>query len=267
VPSSDDSTPPPPTGTPEELFLANLDLIEKLLAGLARRHHASDEEREEFTSELYLKLITDDYAVFRKFEGTSTLKTYLTTVAANAFLDFREKNWGKWRPSAAAKAMGPVAILMERLIYRDGMSFDQACQILWTNHRVTASVQELIEIWKRLPVRTPRHMEGEDVIQFLPDDGEGPEEQALDREQRARRERVRAVLQKALQELPAEDRLIVKLVVLESVKIVTVARILKTEQKPLYRRIEKILKTLRRALEREGVRWKQLADLFNRPLP
>jgi hypothetical protein len=36
------------------------------------------------------------------------------------------------------------------------------------------------------------------------------------------------------------------------------------EQKPLYRLKDKILQKLRNALEREGVRWEQVADLLNR---
>jgi RNA polymerase sigma factor (sigma-70 family) len=256
--------PPAPPGPPEDLFLANLALIEKLASFISRRHHASVDETEEFASELKLKLMEDDYAVLRKFKGTSSLKTYLTTVAANAFLDFRNRCWGKWRPSAAAKELGPVAIRLEELLEKEGRCFDEACEILRTNHHVEESRRELEEIWKRLPPKISRRMEGEEVLQDLPAPGERPEERVFEHELRETRKRVAVALKKALDNLSPEDRLIVKMWIVDGLKIVDIARILCMEQKPLYRRLEKILKQLRSDLEREGVRWEQVADLLNR---
>jgi RNA polymerase sigma factor for flagellar operon FliA len=248
----------------EQLFLENLPLIEKLASLISRRHHASVEEAEDFSSELKLKLLENDYAVLRKFKGDSLLGTYLTTVVTRAFLDFRIQRWGRWRPSAAAEALGPVAIRLEELVYKDGWSFDQACEILRINYRVKASRRELEEIWKRLPPRTPRRMEGEDPLQDLPAPEERPEEKILEEDLRKTRDRVNAALRRVLQQLPSEDRLLIRLGVLEEIKIVNVARSLDLEQKPLYRRLERILKGLRSDLEREGVRWVQVADLLNR---
>jgi RNA polymerase sigma factor (sigma-70 family) len=258
------ATPPTPPGPLEELFLDNLGCIEKLVAFTARRHHASVEEAEEFGSELKLKLIEDDYGVFRKFNGTATLQTYLATVASHAFLDFRNRCWGKWRPSAAAKELGPVAMLMEKLLDKEGWSFEETCRILWTNHKVEESRRELEEIWKRLPTKTSRRMDGEEGLVDVPAIGERPEEGILERELREARKRVALILTKALDGLSPEDRLIIRLSVIEKLKIVDIARLLCTKQKPLYRRREKILRKLRSDLKREGVGWEQVADLLNR---
>jgi RNA polymerase sigma factor for flagellar operon FliA len=258
------ANPPAPPVPPEELFLANLDFIEKLAVFIARRHHASVEEAEEFGSELKVKLMEDDYAVLRKFKGTASLKTYLASVASHAFLDFRNRCWGKWRPSAAAKELGAVALRMEELLDKEGRSFEETCEILRTNHKVAESRRELEEIWKRLPPKTSRRMEGEDELKDLPATGERPEERILERELREARERVALILQKALAGLSPEDRLIIKMSVIGNLKIVDVARTLCMDQKPLYRRREKILRRLRSDLEREGVRWEQVADLLNR---
>ncbi len=59
-------------------------------------------------------------------------------------------------------------------------------------------------------------------------------------------------LQRALDTLPKGDRLLVKNWLKFS--IADIARIYKVEQKPLYRRMEKILGSLKNALERQGVR-------------
>ncbi len=256
--------PPAPPGPPEQLFLDNLALIEKLAALIARRHHASVEEAEEFGSELKLKLIEGDYAVLRKFQGTSSLKTYFTTVTANAFKDFRDKRWGKWRASAAARELGPVAVRLEELLDKEGRSFDEACEILRTNLKVAESRRELEEIWKRLPPKTSRRMEGEEELQGLPAPGRRPEDQVFEQELRETRERVAVALKKVLDSLSPEDLLIVKMSILDNLKIVDVAGLLCMKQKPLYRRREKILGQLRRGLEREGVRWEQVSDLLNR---
>jgi len=42
----------------------------------------------------------------------------------------------------------------------------------------------------------------------------------------------------------------------------TAARILKVEQKPLYRRMAKILKTLRKGLEHQGVRREDVKEIL-----
>jgi RNA polymerase sigma factor (sigma-70 family) len=256
--------PPPPPGSPAGRFLSHLGFIEKLAAAIARRSHASAEEAEEFAAELKLKLLEDDYAALRKFKGTSTFKTYLTTVATNAFKDFRNRRWGKWRPSAAAKELGPVAIRLEELLDKEDRSFNEACEILRTNYQVKESRQELEEIWKRLPPKTQRRMEGEEELRDWPAAEERPEERIFARELRETRARVDAALKKVLRSLSTDDRLIVKLGIVDEIKVVNIARTLCMQQKPLYRRLQKIKKELRSALEREGVRWEQVADLLNR---
>ncbi len=121
----------------ERLFLSQLALIDAVTAFIARRHHLSATDAEEFAAHVRLRILEDDYATLRKFEERSSLKTYLTTVIQRWFLDDRTARWGKWRPSAEAKRLGPLAILVERLMVRDGMTFDEACTVLETNHGVT----------------------------------------------------------------------------------------------------------------------------------
>jgi RNA polymerase sigma factor for flagellar operon FliA len=257
-------SPPSEPLSPEKIFFANLDFIGRLAVAVARRSKAGPEEAKEFASELNLKLLQDDYAVLRKFEGTSTLKTYLTSVAANAFRDFCDKRWGKWRPSAEAIRLGPVALRLEELLDKEGWGFDQACEILRTNHRVEESRQELVEIWKRLPPKTPRRMEGEGNLEDMPAPPNRPEDNVLNSELRGIRKKVGIALKKVLNNLPAEDWLIVKMGILDGIKVVDIGRSLGLENKPLYRRLDKILARLRGDLAREEVRWEQVSDLLHR---
>src|SRR5688572_33281588 len=98
--------------SPEKLYLENLRSIERIAAFVARRNHLSADEAAEFIQEVRVRLLDDNYAIIRKFEGRSSLTTYLTTVINHLFHQCRVEMWGKWRPSAEAKRLGNKAITL-----------------------------------------------------------------------------------------------------------------------------------------------------------
>src|SRR5262245_17632488 len=127
------------SGVPEkddQLFLKSLPAIDGAVTYVCRRHRLSADEADDFSSEVRVHFIERNYEPLRRFEGRSTLRTYLITVVNHLFLDYRNRLWGKWRPSAEASRIGPVAIQFERLVIRDGWSVEQAKELLLTNHRV-----------------------------------------------------------------------------------------------------------------------------------
>jgi DNA-directed RNA polymerase specialized sigma24 family protein len=138
-------------------------------------------------------------------------------------------------------------------VYREGWSFDEACQILWTNYKVKETRQELEEIWKQLPPRTPSRgpMGEEGEVQDLPDPQLSPEDRLLIKEIQTSLERIKPALKKALDRLDPDDRLFIMMVVVSGISIADAAKILCKEQKPLYRLLKKILRHLREDLERE----------------
>lgn len=247
--------------TPEQMFLDHLPHIDKVVAHLCRRHHFQKEECEDFRSHVHLKLIEDDYAVFRKFQGRSSLKTYLTTVIQNLMRDYQNHLWGKWRPSAEAERLGPTATLLEQLLVRDGYSFDEAVQEMRINRKVELTWQKLAEIAARLPSRFPRRMEGEEGLRDVPAPDEQADDHVADEERAAARRKVWKALPEALKILSAEDRLILKMK-MSGFTVAQISRKLRLEQKQLYRRIEKLLSDLRRELERLGIRKEDIDDLF-----
>lgn len=254
----------PPTG--EELFLQNQARIERVIVWVCRKHHASQEDAEEFSSWVRLRLVEDDYAVLRKWEGRSSLETYLTSTIINLFKDFRVHCWGRWRPSAEAKRLGPVAVRLEELLVKDGRSFDEACEILRRNERVGLSWQELADLAAKLPDKTGRQRpEGEEALRGQPADDPPPDERLVDKELQRRRERMLDVLRSALALLPGLERLLLKMRFGDGMQVSEIARTLKMDQKPLYRRIEKALAELRRALEAEGFRGEELDELLHDP--
>lgn len=252
------ASPEPVTGTPPEgdsqpTALTHLPLCERVVSALARRRCLSPDEQEDFSSWARLRLVENGEAILGRFKGQSTLSTYLTTVVHNLFRDYRIAKWGKYRPSAAAKRMGTVAVRLEMLVARDGLPLDEAVEILRRNEGVRESVEELEAMAARLPVRAPRRFEGEETLAHLPG-GERAEERVLRREAAESAGRVEAALDEGLRTLSPEDRLILKLRVQDGFSVADVARSLHLEQKPLYRRLEQLTARLRQEMEARGVR-------------
>ena len=195
------------SGEPAEVFVSQLALIERVIAFVCRRHHLSAPDAEDFASHAKLKLINQDYAILRNFEGRSSLRTFLTITITRAFLDYRNAAWGKWRPSAEARRAGPVAVLLERLVSRDNYRVDEAFAILTVNHRLPLSRDDFERQIERLPPRVPRRIEGEDALLEHPDPT-SPEDVLLSSERQLAANHVHSVLKGALAEMPPQDRLI-----------------------------------------------------------
>ena len=85
---------------------------------MARRHQLSAPDTDELTSVVRYKLIDKDFAILKKFQGRSSMATYLTVVVERLCLDFFNERWGKWRPSSAALKHGAVAVHLEQLVVR-----------------------------------------------------------------------------------------------------------------------------------------------------
>jgi len=247
----------------ETLFVAQLPVIETVVSHVCRRHHLAATEAQEFRSEVTLRLMQRDYEVLRRFQGRSSLRTYLTVVVNRLFLDYRIQLWGKWRPSAEAKRLGPVALSLERLIARDGWSFDQAVEVLRTSHAVDESPDELYAIYVRLSPSGPnRHFVPEDAAQHVPSTAPAPDETLIRAEREFAGNRVRLALDRARQGLRPEERLILKMRFDDAFPVSEIAAALRLDQKRLYRTIEGILERLRTGLVADGLSLEDVTALF-----
>ena len=241
-----------PSSSAEETFLKLLPAIERITAFVTRRHRASSDEAQEFSSYVHEKLIEHDYEVIRRFEGRSRVETFLVTVISNHFHDFRNREWGKWRPSAAARRGGPVATQLERYLVRDGLPFDQAVEVLTRNHGVTLDRSELERIGASLPVRVRRRTESEDVLHDAPAIDRA-DRAVLDEERRVLWGRIMNVLAAEQAKLPAQDAQILAMKFEDGAKVSEIAATLRIGQKPLYERLKRLLKRLRFALAAAGI--------------
>lgn len=245
-------TPLPPQ-SPEQLFLENLDLIERIGEQACRRSRLQPEDKKDFLSVVNVKLMEDGYAILRKFErrDNATFATFLNVVIRRLLLDYQNHLWGKWRNSAEAERLGHVAKRLEELINRDDRTPDEAFEILRAE-QPDVSAAQLETLRAKLPPRIPKKVVSEEVLRFEPTQELQPDQELEKKELEGMRRRVCIALQKALDTLPSEDRLLIKMTL--EFKISDIARLQKLEQKPLYRRIDRIHKGLEKALERHGVR-------------
>lgn len=234
----------------EHVFIGLLPHIDRVTDWLARRYRLSAADAQDFGQSIKLKFIDNDYDLLRRFQERSTLTTFVTSVVTNAFHDYRNAAWGKWRPSAEARRLGPTAIALEQCLVRDGMTFEEACERLSTDapvdHRALEQVAAL------LPIRVRRRFETEDALHAVAT-AETADAIVRDRERLSLAESIHAALARALDRLPAEDAAILALKFRSGRKVSEIAAILGLPQKPLYRRIAALLTDLRVSLEREGL--------------
>lgn len=242
-----------PVAECERLFITEQPAIRAAIIHAARRYRLSLDEVDELTSEVAVKLIEDDYAVLRKFQGRSSLRTYLTVVIQRVVLDSRIAKWGKWRPSAQSKRMGSGAVLFERLCVQTGLSFEAACDAVERagGERIDRGAFERLAA--RLSTRMRRRaVPLEDVAHAMTAPAD-PASALLDECHRLEFERVATALAREIEALPPVDRVLIQRRFFENTSIASLARDTHQDQKALYRRMARLLGLLRARLERHGV--------------
>jgi RNA polymerase sigma factor (sigma-70 family) len=245
--------------TPSELLLANLSLLRELVGFLARRYRLHPEQVDELESFVRLRLVEDDYGVLRQWRQQSTLRTYLTVVVQRIFHDYCNQLWGKWRASAAAQRLGPVAETLEALIYREGLTFGEAAQSIAAEGRV--SYAQLSGLYQQIPPRPGRPRQqpigAEEVA--APTTAANPEEALL---RRSEEDAIGRAVASSLRLLRAQDRVLLRLRFGEGLSIAQVSRAIETPQKALYKRLTSILKSIRRDLRKAGFEDHDVAELL-----
>jgi len=246
-----------------ELFRSNLDLVDRVVAGVCRRSGLRDADAEDFASTVTLALMENDYAILRAYEGRSSLETYLTIVVQRLLSRERIRTWGRWHPSAEAERLVAAAVLLEKLLLRDRQSIEQAIPVV---RAIDPSLDRMSVhgLIARLPQRTPRPRlvslpDGEDDFAA----SEAADRRAEEAEARKMSERAAQVIRETLARLPLEDRMLVRFRFGAEMSIADAARMLGVPQRPLYRRIEALLRQLRAALEREGISASLIGDVIS----
>ena len=74
--------------SPEEL-----ELLSQVVRDVARGRRLSREDAQDFAQSVHLRCLERNYDIFMKFQGRSSLKTYLTIVVRRILLDWRNSQY------------------------------------------------------------------------------------------------------------------------------------------------------------------------------
>jgi RNA polymerase sigma factor (sigma-70 family) len=247
----------------ENLFFVNQSTIEQAIRLVCRRHRLPPEDAEDFASDARIHFMENDFAALRGFRGHSSLSTYILTVVTHFGQDWRNARWGKWRPSAEARRQGVLATHLERLMRRDGLTFDEACETILVTG-LTTSRQDLESIAETLPIRVRRRFVPDAHLEDRPAAGPTPDAVADNRAATASARQVVKLLAHVIASMAPEDILILQLRFGNGLRVVEIAQALRLDQKPLYRRIGRLLSQLRAELERRGLAADVVRDLLVR---
>lgn len=250
---------------PRAFLEAHLDAVERAIRLVCAQASLRGADADDFRSEVMVALFENDCAIVAKCEKPESFGAYITVVVRRMLVE-RQRATRRWYASAAAQRLGDAGVLLERLIVREGRPFDEAIAIVRREHpEVPASA--LASLAASLPERAPRLQ----LVTLSEEDEErvaGAEEadaRVLELDRAHRSQRASEVVQETMRAMTSEDRMILRLRFAKQTAISDIARMLGVPQRPLYRRLEALLVTLRRALESAGLDARAAADLIGAP--
>ena len=221
----------------EQLIEQQRPHVERVVQDLARRYYLASSEIEEFRTTLDRALERNDHELLRAFDGRCTWETYLTTVVTRQFFLFQAAMWGQWRPSSLAIRMGAAAMLLEELVLRDRFTLNDAIDWMRTSHRVDVPRHRLQQFAEQLGIQAPGAAD------------RNPSSAAPSAPDAA----LRHALRDALALTSPDDRLILELRFRDRQPLTRIAALLRTDARPLQRRIDTLMNVIRESLLTQGI--------------
>jgi RNA polymerase sigma factor for flagellar operon FliA len=239
---------------PEALLRANLEVIDRVVREICRGTRMQPDEVQDFASSVMVSLIENDYAVLRRWEGRSSLAGYLSVVIRRLLSDRRDHELGRWQPSAEAARGGAAGVLLEKLVVRDGRSFDEALPLVWQVDP-SRTRDDLLAMAARFPQRRPslRAVDLEAVAEVALPERDRADDRVLSEEARRLSRRASEIVRATIAQWSDEDAMILRFRFGSSMPVADISRMLRIPQRPLYRRIEALLDCLRHALVAAGI--------------
>lgn len=249
---------------PADLFVSNLALIEHVVDRVCRRARVYDADAEDFASQVKLRLLENDYAILRKWEGGS-LPTFLAIVVQRMLFD-EWRGRQRWLPSTEARRLGPAAVTLETLLVRDRRPLAEAVSAVQALHG-SLSAAEVERLAAALPHREPPQRTvamPEDAADLLVG-RQAADERARDHDAERVSERASRLVRDALAAMTLEDRMLLRFRFASSMTIADIARVMGRPQRPLYRRLESLLAGLKETLSGAGLDAATLAEVIGGP--
>lgn len=224
---------------------------------VCRSRKLSPDDAQDFEQVVHLKFAERGYDVFARHAGQSTLRTFLTVVVSRCLVDWQRARFGKWRPSAGAQRLGPHAVMLERLVSRDGLPPSEAIGVV-NGAPDSPGIDALEALVRQVNRRPARHR----AVELHPDLVPGlafvdPIDAA---ERRAAHLQVSTALKAALRQLPPRDQHMLRARYVHRRPVNDIARSLGAEPAALYRHFDRVFRQLRKQLEAGGVTGVARAD-------
>jgi len=163
-----------------------------------------------------------------------------------------------------ANRLGPIAVLLERLVTRDSHTIGEAMEIVRTNHGVASSDAELRTIFDQLPVRVRTTEVGEEAAVAI-SGGENSESIVEDADRFRGIARLQRALTAAFAQIAVQDRVLIALRFDQNLSVVEIAKLTGSSVPTLHRRLDKSVKQLRLALTNVGFDSQEIANLIGHP--
>jgi hypothetical protein len=222
----------------DQLIIQQWPHVLRVIQDIARRNYLAATEIEDFKHAVERALERNGHELLKAFDGRSTWETYLTTVVTRQFFLFQAALWGPWRPTSAALRLGPAAMLLEELVIRDGFGISSAIDWMRTTHRVDLSRHRLLQLAEQLA---------------LADTSAATQHAKAPVRSAAAQATIDVALRDALALVTPDERLILELRFRDRQPLTRIAAVLKTDARPLQRRIETALAVIRESLITQGI--------------
>ena len=243
-------------GDPEAAWDLFIERYRRLVFS-AIRHYARDyDDVMDVFAHVCTALRADDFARLRRYLAESDhrakFSTWLVAVVRNQTIDWFRHRDGRPRLTVLAAALPPLRQRIFELVFLDGRSHLETYGLLRACDKPDLSFHDYLGELGATYRAVSAGRQGRLLMDFsgpLPDlPADTPEDDSTTRREQS------ALLTKALEALPAADRVAVQLYIVEEMPAQQVARALGLfNAKAVYNRVSRALATVRASLEAVGI--------------
>jgi RNA polymerase sigma factor (sigma-70 family) len=242
-------------GDPEAAWDLFIERYRRLIFGAIRRYTSEPDDVMDVFARVCEALRENDFTRLRRcaaqYDPNRPLSTWLVAVVHNLTIDWFRHRDGRPRLAAVAAALPGIQQRIFEYVFHDQRSHVEAYELLRSRDGETLTFGEFLKELSATYGTVTAGSRGRVTAEFAlppPTSPDPPRDPAVVAEQQG-------LLTRALEALPAEDRLAVQLYVIDEMPAEQVARALGyVSAKTVYNHVYRALATVRAQLEQAGIR-------------
>lgn len=248
----------------KKYFNDNIETIYSTINFFCRNKQIIGEDKKDFSSQILIKVIDNDYKVLRSYNKKSKLTTYLLTVISNYYIDLKRKEIKRWRPSKKSKNKGPIAVKLDELINKKNYTLEEAHDTLTINHNYNVTLDELSKIASEFKNSTRQIRKVSDThLTTLTDNNPHTEEAIIKTEDQKTVNDMIRVSVKIRENLPGEAKLILKMRFFDDYSISQIGRMLNIKRHAVDKILKDSLKEIKDSLIKEDADFNEITKYIN----